>query len=148
MSNGRSRYTFEEEHSFLHRLEELVAEGVPPDQINTITPIPVPGVEPILGLKPSPLRFFTLAGALAGLVAGFAFTIWTVNQWPLITGGKPLISIPPFVVIAFALTILLGATASLTGFLLLARLPSLRGLREPQAHDNLFIIEVGEEGRS
>ena len=148
MSDSRTRYTFEEEHGFLHRLEQLVAEGIPADRIDTITPVPVPRVEAILGLKPSPLRFFTLAGCVTGLVAGFAFTIWTVKQWPLITGGKPLISIPPFIVVAFALTILLGGLASLTGFLLLSRMPSLKHLREPVPHDNLFIIEVDQDGLS
>ena len=54
----------------------------------------------------SPVRVFVLVGGLLGCLSGFALPIYTVLDWPLITGGMPLISIPPFVVIAFELTIL------------------------------------------
>lgn len=67
----------------------------------------------------SPVRRFALLGGITGGVSGLALTIWTTGQWPLlITGGKPLLSIPPFLVITFEMTILLGAIASLTGFVL------------------------------
>ena len=54
-----------------------------------------------------------------------------MRDWPLITGGKALYSIPPFVVIAFELTILFGAIAGMLGFLTLSRLPRLPGLARP-----------------
>ena len=41
-------------------------------------------------------------------------------------GGKPLISIPPFGVIAYILTILFGSLATMIGFLINARLPQMR----------------------
>lgn len=135
-------WAFENEHEFLEKLKELIAEGVAREQIEVVTPVPVHGADSILGLNKSPLRFFTLAGGLAGLAAGFAFTIYTVKSWPLMTGGKPLISIPPFIIIAFALTILLGALFSFAGFLFLSRLPSAEGIMEPQEHENRFIIRV------
>ena len=96
-------------------------------------------------MKPSPLRLFTLAGALTGMSLGFALTIFTVFDWPLITGGKPLISIPPFIVIAFALTILLGSLASFAGFLILGKMPSIKKIQEPIEHDNRFIILLENE---
>jgi len=40
-------------------------------------------------------------------------------------GGKPIVSLPPFVVIGFETTILLGALATVAGMLLNARLPRL-----------------------
>ena len=96
-------------------------------------------------MKQSPLRFFTLAGALTGLSAGFALTIFTVLDWPLITGGKPLISLPPFVIIAFALTILLGSLASFAGFMILGKMPSISEIQNPIEHDNKFIILLDGE---
>ncbi len=142
MSSNTGEWAFEEEHEFLEKLEELVDQGVARDRIESVTPIPVHRTESILGLERSPLRFFTLTGGLAGLVAGFVFTIVTVKAWPLITGGKPLISIPPFIIIAFALTILFGALFSFVGFLLLSRLPSAEGIMRPHEHENRFIIKV------
>lgn len=68
---------------------------------------------------PTPVRRWTLAGGVLGGLSGLALTIWTTSQWPtLIVGGKPLISIPPFLVIAFELTILMGGLATFAGFVL------------------------------
>jgi molybdopterin-containing oxidoreductase family membrane subunit len=83
-------------------------------------------VDAALGPGRSPVRVFTLVGGILGCVLGFALPIYTVLDWPLITGGKPLISIPPFVVIAFELTILLAALMTVIGFLLASGLPRLR----------------------
>jgi hypothetical protein len=83
------------------------------------------GIDAALGPGKSPVRVFTLIGGLIGCVLGFAFPIYTVLEWPLITGGKAIISIPPFVVIAFELTILFGALMTVVGFLLSSGLPRL-----------------------
>ena len=47
-------------------------------------------------------------------------------SYPLVVGGKELISLPPFVVIGYESMILLGALANLVGMLALARLPQLK----------------------
>ena len=81
---------------------------------------PVPDAELIEAVAPgkSPVRWLTLLGGLTGGICGLALTIWTTLQWPLlITGGKPLISIPPFLIIAFELTILFAAVGTVSGFL-------------------------------
>ena len=79
-----------------------------------------------LAHKHSPVRVFTLAGALTGAATGFAFTTWTSMDWPLITGGKPIFSMPAYVVIAFELAILFGALSTVIGFFINAGLPNLR----------------------
>ena len=71
------------------------------------------------------MRLFTLIGGLTGMASGFLLTIWSSLQWGLTTGGKPVASIPPFVVIAFELTILFGGIATVLGMALLGRLPRL-----------------------
>ena len=86
--------------------------------IAVYSPVPVDEIEEALtghGLPLSQVRLFTLVGALTGTAAGFALTIWTSLKWDLITGGKPVVSIPPFVVIAFELTILFGGLCTLLG---------------------------------
>ena len=139
------RWELDDRPAFLARLEALRAQGVPPERIRVRTPVPGHEAEALLRVRQSPLRYFTLAGACAGLLLGFAFPILTVRSWPLITGGKPLVSVPAFIVVAFALTILLGALASFFGFLLLARLPSPARIREPEEHADAFVIEVSPE---
>lgn len=138
---------FEGKEKFLERLRGLVQEGVPVERIRVITPFGVPEVEEILPGKRSKVRFFALVGAASGTVTGFAFTILTSLSWPLIMGGKPIVSIPPFIIIAFALTILFGALSAFAGFLLLSRLPSLRGIRSGEEHGNTFVILVEDGDR-
>ena len=120
-------------------IRELRARGV--RAIVAYSPVPLDEFEEALtghGLPRSPVRLFTLVGALIGLTSGFALTIWTALKWNLITGGKPVVSIPPFVVIAFELTILLGGLCTLLGLLVTARLPSLK--LAPQ-YDTRFSVD-------
>ncbi len=143
----KKRYSFDEKLKFLKKLEELVKGGVLPDSINLYTPYPVHEAEEILKIPTSPLRFFTLIGALSGLVFGFFFTMWASWDWPIIRGGKPILSIPAFIIVAFELTILFGGIISLIGYLLLSKLPSVEGIQEPEEYGNQFVIEIQDEGK-
>jgi hypothetical protein len=107
-------------------LETLRAKGY--HDLSVYTPVPVHEIEDVLERdRPvSSVRLFTLIGGLTGTASGFLLTIWTAMQWNLVTGGKPVASIPPFVVIAFELTILFGGLATAIGMIILARLPRLR----------------------
>ncbi len=93
--------------------------------IEALSPAPVPELEELLPPRSSSVRWFTLCGCIAGGVLGFAFQIMTVVQWPIMVGGKPIVSLPAFVVIAFEMTILFGAIATLVGLMLNARLPQI-----------------------
>ena len=66
---------------------------------------------------------------------GIALPAYTMLDWPLITGGKPTISIPPLVVISFEVTMLLGALGAVAGFLLLSGLPAFA---PPASYDSRF----------
>lgn len=136
---------FHDKEEFLGTLRRLVGEGTPAERIRTITPFAVPEVDEILPRARSRVRFFALVGAGAGTVTGFAFTILTSLEWGIIVGGKPVVSLPPFIIIAFALTILFGSLSTFLGFLLLSRLPSLRSIRSGEDYGNAFVILV-EEG--
>lgn len=77
-----------------------------------------------------------LGGAIAGCIAGFALTIWTTAQWPtLIVGGKPLLSIPPFVLIAFETTILMASLGAVAAFL---RRAAVSRRDSPAGHEPAF----------
>src|SRR5919106_4355351 len=72
-------------------------------------------VEP--GSSDSWLGFLAFGGAVVGAAMGLLLTIHTSTQWPLMTGGQPIISLPPFFVISFELTILFGVIATVLGML-------------------------------
>lgn len=142
----KQQFLYDDKHEFLQKLQDLVDSGMGAAQLDTVTPFPMHEAEEILRPPKSPLRFFALIGALTGLIAGFAFTIYTVQHWPLITGGKPLVSIPAFMIIAFELTILFGALLSFAGFLFLSRLPNVGSMIESDEYGNQFAILVNDEG--
>jgi hypothetical protein len=138
----KTKYSFEEKDKFLAKLEELVKAGTDPQKINIYTPYQVHEAEHLLKIKNSPVRFFTLIGALSGLFIGFLFTIWTSLDWPLIRGGKPIVSIPAFIIVAFEITILFGGVISFIGFLLLSGLPSAKKIATPEEYGNNFVIHI------
>lgn len=94
--------------------------------IVVFSPVPRHEIEHALDTPQSPVRMFTLVGALTGVSAGFALAIGTSLAWPLVTGGKPIISLPAFVVIGFEVMVLIGALSTVVGLFINARLPHLR----------------------
>ncbi len=113
---------------------------------DVIVQSPVPRHELLEAIesKTSPVRVWTLVGGLLGCVSGFALAIWTSLEWPLRTSGKPIVSIPAFVVIGFEVTILLGGLATLIGLLVNSRIPSFADdvAYDPRFSDDHFGIFV------
>ena len=120
MGGGRYLGVFREVDTAVKAIEELQAAGL--KDLETYSPLPQHELEHALHRPQSSVRMFTLVGGLTGAAAGFALAIWTSLDWPLVTGGKPIISLPAFVVIAFELTILFGALATVVGLFINARL--------------------------
>ncbi len=81
------------------------------------TPVPSHEIADAVGHKVSPVRIWTLVGGLTGCFLGFLMTLWMSVDYPVVVGGKPIPSPIPYVVIAFELTILLGALATIAGLI-------------------------------
>jgi ActD protein len=107
-------------------------------------------IDEALSHRVSPVRLFTLIGGLTGCASGFGMTIWMSYDWPVIVGGKPIASIPPYVVIAFELTILLGALSTVAAMALFSVLMGKRGLAyDPRfSDDRIGIFVPGSEQTS
>lgn len=120
MAGGRYLGVFNEVDTAVRAIEELRAAGM--TDLETYSPLPQHELEHALHRPQSPVRLFTLVGGLTGAATGFALAIWSSLEWPLITGAKPIIALPPFVIIAFELTILFGAMATVLGLFINARL--------------------------
>ena len=73
----------------------------------------------------SPVRLWVFLGSITGCAGGFALTIGLSAEYPHVTAGMPIVSIPPFVIIAFELTILFGALSGVLGFLVHGGFPRL-----------------------
>jgi hypothetical protein len=152
MANGATasseRFVFDNEHDFLDKLRELVKSGVKSRDVELLAPHPVHKAEEVLGLKPSGVRVFALVGALVGAATGYLLPAFTVIDWPLISGNKPMISIPPFTIIAFELMILLGSLSAFLGFILMARMPDVITVVTDAEFTDNFEIRVTKGGGS
>ena len=88
------------------------------------SPLPRHELEEALAQAVSPVRMFTLVGGISGCAIGAWITLYMSYDWPVQVGGKPIGSIPPYVVIMFEMTVLFGALTTLLGIVfnvLLAR---------------------------
>jgi hypothetical protein len=122
----------------LQAIRELRAKGFA--DLTVYTPVPVEEIEEeIEHVRPlSKVRLFTVIGGVTGTATGFFLTIWSSLKWDLITGGKASVSIPPFVIIGFELTILFGGLATVLAVLLLGRLPKIR---QSATYDPRFTLD-------
>ena len=140
------RFVYDNQDDFLTKLKALVRSGIDPKTIDVRAPHVVHGLEEVMQLKPSRVRLFMLFGALLGAFTGYAFPTFTVIDWPLISGGKPMISIPPFTIIAFELMVLFGALSGFVGFVITSRLPAVRTIISDDEYTDNFEIHVRGDG--
>ena len=94
--------------------------------------------------RPSPVRWWTLTGAITGLTTGLLLTSLTAAQWPMILpGGKPVVALVPYAVIMFECTILGGALFTTLGAIVHCGLPGFwldRAIQDPRVTDASFGI--------
>lgn len=120
--------------------------------LSVYSPVPYHELEHAMGQGPSLVRWVTLVGGVTGVTAGFSLCIYSVLSWPLVTGGKELVSLPPFVIIGYESMILLGGLFNLLGMLALARLPQLRSRvpYDPRFSEDkigIWVPVAGEDAR-
>ncbi len=70
------------------------------------------------------LYVFPFVGALCGLTAGILLTSMTQMAYPLVTGGKPILSLPPMAIVTYEGTMLGAILFTVLGILFESRLPS------------------------
>ncbi len=115
---------FAYEDDFLAAAEKLKSSGF--DKISLLSPLPLKEAQEVLGLGKSPVRYFSLAGAIIGGISGFAMAFGTALVFILPTGGRAIMALPPFFVITYEMTILLGVLFTLLGFHFVSGLPAWR----------------------
>ena len=89
-------------------------------------------LEDALGITSSPVRLFTLG-----------MTYWMSLDWPLMVGGKPIATVPPYVVFMFELMVLIGALSTVAGVIILSLRKPTTGLAyDPKFSDDRIGIFV------
>jgi hypothetical protein len=134
--------TYEDIHSLVGAVRSIREEGC--EDVTVVGPIMETELEEALGKPASPVRRYALLGGITGLVCGFALTVWSSYYYPLVVGGKPLASIPAYVVIAFEMTILFAGISALIGMLIHNRMPTskLHPAHDPRLSEDRFAVRA------
>ncbi len=116
-------------------IKELRSKGF--EDIRAFSPVPNHEIEDALdkGYEPSKVKYFTLCGAILGACVGAAFTVLTSMDWPIVTSAKPIVSVPPYMIIIFECMILIGGLSTFLGLIINSR---LRKNVDPIDYDERF----------
>lgn len=113
-----------------------------------ITPFPIHGLDGAMGLKRSIVPRFSLVGGLCGFTTGMSLIYFTsAIDYQLVVGGKPFFSPLYAFPVAYELTILFTAFATIFGMFFTNRLPMhyhpvLKLDRIADAQDDKFLIVI------
>lgn len=134
---------FREAEAAADAVGRLKDAGFPLQELDVLTGSPYPAGafgEHVGGHR---LFVFPLLGAAAGLAVGLLFTIGTQLSYPMITGGKPILSIPPMAIIMYEGMMLGAIIFTVLGVIFESRLPRLRlGLYDPRITEGYIGVLV------
>ena len=126
--------------------EALERTGLSRDEYDFLTDTPYP--EGALGERHSSHRLyvFPFIGALLGLTTALLLTIGTQVSYPLVTGGKPILSIPPMAIISYEGTMLGAILFTIIGIIFESRLPAFKqGLYDTRITEGYIGVLVNVE---
>lgn len=118
---------FDEAEAVIAELRAANIKGFKFDDLTLKSPIEHPEVEEVLGERPAKVQWFTLVGAsLGGMLAFLGISSAQANFFAQQKGGKPIVPIPPDMVLTYEMFILGGVYITVLGFLICAGLPARR----------------------
>ncbi len=130
---------FDEASRAIDELRERNLRHLDWDDVTIKSPIEHPEVERVLGPRPINVRRFTLVGAILGGSLGFSLIAAAQgNFFSQMKGGKPIIPLPPDLVLTYESIILGGVYITVLGFLICAGLPK-------RMKSELYSAQVSED---
>jgi Ni/Fe-hydrogenase subunit HybB-like protein len=90
-------------------------------KVEMYSPLRLREAECAMGIGPSPVRYWTLIGALSGMTGGFALAILAAQVNNLVVGAKLPVSLIPYCIPGFEGTILFGVIFNLIGTVIHSR---------------------------
>jgi hypothetical protein len=122
--------------------------SLPAGSVTTISAVPLP--DGAVVTDPAPIRFprIVIAGWFVGAAAGLGLTLATYMLYPLVTGGKTIVSVPPTLIITYEVAMLgalLGTLFAGGREMGLLRFPP-KMIHEPRIHDGKIALCARVEG--
>lgn len=137
---------FHNEESAADAVGLLKDAGFPPHEVDVLTGTAYP--EGTFGEHVGKHRLFVfpLVGAACGLGVGFLLTAGTQISYPLVTGGKPILAIPPMAIVMYEGMMLGAIIFTVLGILFESRLPRFRlGLYDPRITEGMIGVLVSSD---
>ncbi|HJW29447.1 MAG TPA: DUF3341 domain-containing protein [Saprospiraceae bacterium] len=119
--------------------------------MDVLTPFPVHGLDPLLGLAESRLHIGGFVYGMIGTLTAFLGMTWIhTRDWPQIFGGKPYWTILSFVPITFELTVLFSSIGMVVTFYVInGQGPGITNpILHPSITDDKFCIAFQTDGPS
>jgi hypothetical protein len=117
---------FSDDAQCAHAIEKLHHASI--REFHTFSPFPsekmAEAIDEVREWGKSSVRKFVLAGGITGAITALVLTVGTSWEWNLNTGGRPIASITPYIVIIFEMMILFGVLGAVTSFFIKSGLPS------------------------
>ncbi len=126
MAKGALLGLFGDANSAADAGEALQQTGLTNEDFDFLTGAPYP--EGAFGERHQSHRLyiFPLIGALIGMTTGIILTSMTQMAFPLVTGGKPILSLPAMAIPTYEGTLLGAILFTIVGILFESRLPNLK----------------------
>ena len=123
------------------------------DRITTLSSVPLP--DGSVSRDPRRIRFprITLIGWFAGAVAGLALSLGTYLLYPLITGGKAIVSVPPTIIVMYEVAMLGALIGTIVGSFREMRLLRFgrKVIHDPRIHEGKILlcasVEPGDQAQ-
>jgi hypothetical protein len=128
--------------------EALRGLALPAGSVTTISSVPLP--EGAVVTDAAPVRFprIVIAAWFVGAAAGLALALATYMLYPLVTGGKAIISVPPTLIVTYEVAMLGALMGTLFGGgfeMRLLRYPP-KVVHDPRIHDGKIALCVLVDG--
>lgn len=121
--------------------EALRALPVPEEDLETISPVPLPDGSVLRDPRGVDFPRFSIAGWFLGALAGLSLALATYLLYPMITGGKALISVPPTLIVTYEVAMLGALLGTIVTGAREMGLWRLRGkVHDPAIHDGAILL--------
>jgi hypothetical protein len=141
---------FREPAEVLQAIDDLRDGGFERAELEVLSGVPYPAGA--FGEPPVRHRLFVFpfVGAACGFAVGLLVTIGTQLSYPLVTGGQPLLAVPPMINVLYEGTLLGAIVFTVLGIVFESRLPDLSGApydqRISQGYLGLLVVRPAGRG--
>jgi hypothetical protein len=123
-------------------VDELRRAGIADGSITVVTSQPYEEYEFSHRHNQTWIFWIAAGGGILGMGIGLGLAYLTQVSWPLVTGGMPIMAWWPNIIIMFELTMLGSILATAVSLLVAAKLPSRRGVYDPQVSQGMILVAV------